>query len=115
MSREDFLELKPGSRPKVVASPQHVLNAMATSSGDPLTVPAQRIPFLYPDGYSALTRERLMINMGLSPRKVWIDHSSGHWLHVITRNNPSALSSEDGMSRPRCAFEALASSRPSAR
>jgi hypothetical protein len=32
-----------------------------------------------------------MINMGLAPRKVWIDHSIGHWLHVNTRNNPNCF------------------------
>ena len=30
-----------------------------------------------------------MIAMGLSPRKVWIDHSVGNWLHVNTKNNPN--------------------------
>jgi Glutaminase len=34
---------------------------------------------------------RLMINMGPAPRKVWIDHSIGHWLHVNTRNNPNCF------------------------
>jgi hypothetical protein len=31
-----------------------------------------------------------MINMGLAPRKVWIDHSNV-WLHVNTRNNPQCF------------------------
>jgi Glutaminase len=74
------------------AKAQQVFNAMAATSCDPLTVPAPCIPFRYPDdGCWARAHEmcRLMINMGLSPRKVWIDHSSGSMLHVSTRNNPS--------------------------
>jgi hypothetical protein len=64
---------------------------MAATSCDPLTVPAPCIPFRYPDdGCWARAHEmcRLMINLGLSPRKVWIDHSAGSVLHVSTRNNP---------------------------
>jgi len=70
---------------------QEVFDSMAATSCAPLTVPAPCIPFLYPDdGCWARAHEmcRLMINMGLSPRKVWIDHSTGVWLHVSTRNNP---------------------------
>jgi hypothetical protein len=70
---------------------QQVFNAMALTSCNPLTVPPPCIPFLYPDdGCWARAHEmcRLMINMGLSPRKVWIDASQGYWLHVNTRNNP---------------------------
>jgi len=70
---------------------QQVFAAMAATSCDPLTVPAPCIPFLYPDdGCWARAHEmcRLMINMGLSPKKVWIDHSIGNWLHVNTKNNP---------------------------
>jgi hypothetical protein len=73
------------------ARAQQVFNAMAATSCDPLTVPAPCIPFLYPDdGCWARAHEmcRLMINQGLSPRKVWIDHSTGHLLHVNTRSNP---------------------------
>jgi Glutaminase len=73
------------------ARAQLVFNAMAATSCDPLTVPAPCIPFRYPDdGCWARAHEmcRLMINQGLSPRKVWIDHSTGYWLHVNTRNNP---------------------------
>jgi len=71
---------------------QQVFDAMKATSCDPLTVPAPCIPFLYPDdGCWARAHEmcRLMINMGLSPRKVWIDHSPGNWLRVNTRNNPA--------------------------
>ena len=70
---------------------QQIFDAMAGTSCDPLTVPAPCIPFLYPDdGCWGRAHEmcRLMFAMGLSPRKVWIDASSGHWLHVNTRNNP---------------------------
>ena len=73
------------------AKAQEVFAAMAATTCNPLTVPPPCIPFLYPDdGCWARAHEmcRLMINAGLSPRKVWIDHSAGHWLHVSTRNNP---------------------------
>src|SRR6266545_1426617 len=71
---------------------QQIFNTMAATSCDPLTVPAPCIPFLYPDdGCWARAHEmcRLMINMGLSPRKVWIDAST--LLHVNTRNNPACF------------------------
>jgi uncharacterized protein (UPF0216 family) len=67
---------------------QQVFDAMNATSCDPLTVPAPCIPFLYPDdGCWARAHEmcRLMINLGLSPKKVWIQGS----LHVSTRNNPT--------------------------
>lgn len=67
---------------------QQVFNTMKATSCDPLTVPAPCIPFLYPDdGCWARAHEmcRLMINMGLSPKKVWIQGS----LHVNTANNPN--------------------------
>jgi hypothetical protein len=70
---------------------QQVFDAMAALSCDPLTVPAPCIPFRYPDdGCWARAHEmcRLMIAMGLSPRKVWIEHSPGHWLQASTRNHP---------------------------
>jgi hypothetical protein len=73
---------------------QQVFNAMAATSCDPLTIPPPCIPFLYPDdGCWGRAHEmcRLMINMGLSPRKIWIDHSFGHFLHVNTRNNPQCF------------------------
>jgi hypothetical protein len=73
---------------------QEVFDAMAITSCDPLTVPAPCIPFKYPDdGCWARAHEmcRLMINMGLSPRKVWIDASFGYWLHVNTKNNPQCF------------------------
>ncbi|MDQ3380977.1 MAG: protein-glutamine glutaminase family protein [Actinomycetota bacterium] len=70
---------------------QQIFDAMAATTCNPLTIPPPCIPFLYPDdGCWARAHEmcRLMIDMGLSPRKVWIDHSAGHWLHVNTKNNP---------------------------
>jgi hypothetical protein len=77
-----------------IARAQQVFNSMAATSCDPLMVPVPCIPFLYPDdGCWARAHEmcRLMINMGLSPRKVWIDHSTGHLLHVSTKNNPQCF------------------------
>ncbi len=71
---------------------QQVFDAMSATSCAPLTVPAPCIPFLYPDdGCWARAHEmcRLMINMGLSPRKVWIDASTR--LHVNTKNNPNCF------------------------
>jgi hypothetical protein len=73
---------------------QQIFDAMAATSCNPLTVPPPCIPFMYPDdGCWARAHEmcRLMINMGLSPRKVWIDHSTGYWLHVNTKNNPNCF------------------------
>jgi hypothetical protein len=63
---------------------------MSATSCDPLTVPPPCIPFLFPDdGCWGRAHEmcRLMIAMGLSPRKVWIDSSENHILHVDTKNN----------------------------
>jgi len=70
------------------AHAQQVFDAMAATTCNPLTVPPPCIPFLYPDdGCWARAHEmaRLMINMGLLPRKVWIQGS----LHTLTRNNPN--------------------------
>ena len=67
---------------------QQIFDAMNATSCDPLTVPAPCIPFLYPDdGCWGRAHEmcRLMINMGLKPKKVWIQGS----LHVATKNNPN--------------------------
>ena len=67
---------------------QQVFNDMAATSCNPLTVPPPCIPFLYPDdGCWARAHEmcRLMINMGLSPKKVWIQGT----LYVSTKNNPA--------------------------
>jgi hypothetical protein len=67
---------------------QQVFDTMGATSCDPLTVPTPCIPFLYPDdGCWARAHEmcRLMINMGLRPRKVWIQGD----LYVSTKNNPN--------------------------
>jgi hypothetical protein len=72
-----------------MARAQQVFHAMQATSCDPLTVPPPCIPFRYPDdGCWARAHEmcRLMIDMGLSPKKVWIQASTR--LHVNTRNNP---------------------------
>jgi hypothetical protein len=74
------------------AQAQQVFTAMAGTTCNPLTVPPPCIPFLYPDdGCWARAHEmcRLMVNMGLPPRKVWIDHSYGVLLQVSTKNNPN--------------------------
>ena len=66
---------------------QQVFDAMKATSCDPLTVPAPCIPFLYPDdGCWGRAHEmcRLMIQQGLTPRKVWI---MGR-LTAQTKNNP---------------------------
>jgi len=75
-------------RCKSATTAQQVFNAMNATSCNPLTIPPPCIPFLYPDnGCWARAHEmcRLMINMGLTPRKVWIQGS----LYVSTKNNPS--------------------------
>lgn len=67
---------------------QQVFEQMQATSCDPLTVPAPCIPFLYPDdGCWARAHEmcRLMIGIGLKPKKVWIQGS----LYVSTKNNPN--------------------------
>ena len=67
---------------------QQVFDAMSATSCSPLTVPPPCIPFLYPDdGCWARAHEmcRLMIAMGLRPKKVWIQGN----LHVDTKNNPN--------------------------
>lgn len=75
-------------RCKSTTTAQQVFNAMNATSCNPLTVPPPCIPFLYPDdGCWARAHEmcRLMINMGLTPGKVWIRGS----LYVSTKNNPT--------------------------
>lgn len=67
---------------------QQVFASLSATSCDPLAVPSPCIPFLYPDdGCWARAHEmcRLMINMDLSPRKVWIQGV----LNVKTKNNPN--------------------------
>jgi hypothetical protein len=69
---------------------QQVFDALAATSCDPLTVPAPCIPFKYPDdGCWARAHEmyRLMLAMGITSRKIWIDGN----LHTPTRNNPNCF------------------------
>lgn len=66
---------------------QQIFDAMAATSCDPLTVPPPCIPFRYPDdGCWARANEmcRLMLAIGYTPAKVWIDGS----LEVISANKP---------------------------
>lgn len=79
---------------------QQIFDAMNTTSCEPLAVPPPCIPFLYPDdGCWARAHEmcRLMINMGLSPRKVWIRSQWPNRLHVDTKNNPACFVEWGGM------------------
>lgn len=67
---------------------QQIFNVMNATSCNPLTVPVPCIPFLFPDdGCWGRAHEmcRLMISMGLSPKKVWIQGR----LYVSTKNNPN--------------------------
>jgi len=69
---------------------QQVFDSMSATSCAPLTVPPPCIPFMYPDdGCWGRASEmcRLMINMGLGPKKVWIQG----WLHASTKNNPNCF------------------------
>jgi len=69
------------------ARAQQVLDAMRAPGCDPLTAPAPCVPFLYPDdGCWARAHEmcRLMQDMKLSPRKVWIQGR----LTAATHNHP---------------------------
>jgi hypothetical protein len=73
------------------ARAQQIFDDMAARTCDPLTIPPPCIPFLYPDdGCFARAHEmcRLMIDMGLRPRKVWINAVNG-WLQANTRNHPN--------------------------
>ena len=72
---------------------QQVFDAMAATTCDPLTVPPPCIPFMYPDdGCWGRAHEmcRLMIAMGVMPRKVWIN-AVGPLLKADTRNNPQCF------------------------
>jgi len=74
------------------ARAQQVFNAMAATSCNPLNVPPPCIPFMYPDdGCWGRAHEmcRLIVNMGVTPRKVWIEATTGPLLHANTRNNPN--------------------------
>ena len=67
---------------------QQVFNAMSATSCSPLTVVPPCIPFMFPDDGCwgrAHEMRRLMVAMGLNPKKVWIQGG----LHTLTRNNPN--------------------------
>lgn len=67
---------------------QQVFNAMSATSCAPLTVVPPCIPFMFPDDGCwgrAHEMRRLMVAMGLNPKKVWIQGG----LHTLTRNNPN--------------------------
>jgi hypothetical protein len=67
---------------------QEVFDAMSATNCNPLTALSPCIPFLYPDnGCWARANQmcRLMFNVRLKPRKVWINGN----LKVSTKNNPS--------------------------
>ncbi|AKJ32005.1 protein-glutamine glutaminase family protein [Caldimonas brevitalea] len=67
---------------------QEVFDRLAATTCNPLSVPPPCIPFLYPDdGCWGRAHEmcRLMLDIGLSPRKVWIEGN----LRASTRNNPN--------------------------
>jgi hypothetical protein len=72
---------------------QQVFDAMAATTCNPLTVPPPCVPFMFPDdGCWGRAHEmcRLIVNMGITPAKVWID-KSGPLLHANTRNNPQCF------------------------
>lgn len=76
------------------ARAQQIFNAMSATSCNPLTVPPPCIPFMYPDdGCWGRAHEmcRLMIQMGVSPKKVWIERVAPGLLHVDTKNNPNCF------------------------
>jgi hypothetical protein len=67
---------------------QQVFDAMNAKSCDPSAIAAPCIPFKYPDdGCWGRAHEmcRLLIDMGVKPKKVWIQGS----LHVISDNKPN--------------------------
>lgn len=69
---------------------QEIFDAMSATSCNPAGIAAPCIPFIYPDdGCWARAHEmrRLMNNMGVYPKKVWI-HGS---LATPTRNNPYCI------------------------
>ena len=67
---------------------QEMFDLVSSKTCNPLTVPPPCIPFLYPDdGCWARAHEmcRLMINAGVTPKKVWIDGN----LRANTSNHPN--------------------------
>jgi hypothetical protein len=73
---------------------QAAFDQMSALTCAPITAPAPCITFMYPDdGCFARAHEmcRLMRASGLRPGKIWNYESSGHVLHVDTRNHPSCF------------------------
>lgn len=69
---------------------QEVFDAMSGQTCNPAGIAPPCIPFLYPDDGCwgrAHEMRRLMNNMGVYPRKIWIYGS----LHTPTRNNPNCF------------------------
>jgi hypothetical protein len=72
------------------ARAQQIFDAMSATTCNPVAVAPPCIPFMYPDDGCwgrAHEMRRLMNNMGIYPRKIWIFGS----LHTPTRNNPNCF------------------------
>ena len=72
------------------ARAQEIFNAMSATSCNPVGIAPPCIPFMFPDnGCWARAHEmrRLMNNMGVYPRKVWIQGV----LHTPTKNHPNCF------------------------
>lgn len=72
------------------ARAQQIFNAMAAQTCHPAGIAPPCIPFLFPDDGCwgrAHAMRRLMANMGVTCRKLWIVGS----LHTATRNNPNCF------------------------
>ena len=79
---------RPRLSPRDLQTAQQFFDQLAAKSCDPLTVPGDCIPFMYPDnGCWARTHEmcRLLIEWGQQPAKVWIYGD----LEVRTANHPN--------------------------
>jgi hypothetical protein len=69
---------------------QQIFDAMSATTCNPVAIAPPCIPFMYPDDGCwgrAHEMRRLMNNMGVYPRKIWIFGS----LHTPTRNNPNCF------------------------
>jgi len=69
---------------------QQIFDAMSATTCNPVAIAPPCIPFMYPDDGCwgrAHEMRRLMNNMGIYPRKIWIFGS----LHTPTRNNPNCF------------------------
>jgi hypothetical protein len=69
---------------------QQIFDTMSATSCNPNAIAPPCIPYMFPDdGCWARAHEmrRLMNNMGIEPKKIWING----WLHTPTRNNPNCF------------------------